>query len=573
MDEKVIDKILIPDEKASDSKGAKVQPNIWRTIVNSKVSKLATAAAVILIASVGIILLEKSATPLSAAEQQIQEIVMANEKYKGWVHVAHELFEANKPMTRPLVKAAFHINTVDGTTIYVGFENEDQQRIRYESPRNGVYAEYNSMANEIYFSDLPKIKTGHFIEMREVMQSQLSIGSALWNLKKRTGRDPYEIKTTKDGTFDRFDIVFLKNGQEQENIPASGSPITCSPAQGCPSPTSATLWVDPNTNLIHKVRSAIQSKTRVSIITYGEPAISDIHDLGVPRTAKVIDSRSTVDTKDVLDRLDNRIEAFGDYLAILTETPLKDDGTRDLDYCALNVLAQHGQMCLFNRYLVGADTNARHRPRQSVMGTPESWPMVDVNSVLTQLKDKFPCEFFIYDGNDLWSEFPLVPPTATKSSIRRFVDSSEARRGAPAKIWFGRLRYNSGPRTKMELLKKENGSNQIGLHIEYSQPPEWQQRLEQIYWLDPTRDDMPTSRIERDYTRDGKTVETEFESCYLDYSRLPDGRWYSTRWQMITTYNFGGKSRKLQREYNLYIYPHKKLDSDWFTNPFDRREE
>ena len=47
-------------------------PNIWRIIMNSKITKLATAAVVILAVVVGVTLIDRSATPAYAIEQTIQ---------------------------------------------------------------------------------------------------------------------------------------------------------------------------------------------------------------------------------------------------------------------------------------------------------------------------------------------------------------------------------------------------------------------------------------------------------------------------------------------------------------------
>jgi hypothetical protein len=47
-------------------------PNIWRIIMNSKITKLATAAVVILAVVVGVTLIDRSATPVYAIEQTIQ---------------------------------------------------------------------------------------------------------------------------------------------------------------------------------------------------------------------------------------------------------------------------------------------------------------------------------------------------------------------------------------------------------------------------------------------------------------------------------------------------------------------
>ena len=47
-------------------------PNIWRIIMNNKITKLTTAAMLILAVLLGIILIDKSATPAYAIDQTIQ---------------------------------------------------------------------------------------------------------------------------------------------------------------------------------------------------------------------------------------------------------------------------------------------------------------------------------------------------------------------------------------------------------------------------------------------------------------------------------------------------------------------
>jgi outer membrane lipoprotein-sorting protein len=62
-------KIQTTGEKALSSSES---PNIWRIIMNSKITKLATVAAVILAIVLGVILIDRSAAPAYAIEQTIQ---------------------------------------------------------------------------------------------------------------------------------------------------------------------------------------------------------------------------------------------------------------------------------------------------------------------------------------------------------------------------------------------------------------------------------------------------------------------------------------------------------------------
>jgi hypothetical protein len=84
--EKMIRELVLPPTKASDerilndalaaydnseTKKPAHEPNIWRIIMKNPMTKLATAAAVILIAALGLIFFEKSATPAWAIDETI----------------------------------------------------------------------------------------------------------------------------------------------------------------------------------------------------------------------------------------------------------------------------------------------------------------------------------------------------------------------------------------------------------------------------------------------------------------------------------------------------------------------
>jgi outer membrane lipoprotein-sorting protein len=76
-------------------------PNIWRTIMNSRITKFATVAVVILTIVLGVSLMDKSATPAYALEQTIQALRSVNSvlayctdwdgsKGKTWVKIDPE---------------------------------------------------------------------------------------------------------------------------------------------------------------------------------------------------------------------------------------------------------------------------------------------------------------------------------------------------------------------------------------------------------------------------------------------------------------------------------------------------
>jgi hypothetical protein len=69
---RVLNNLFQALEMRKKQKQVVTEPSIWRTIMKSKITKLAAAAVIILIAAFGIILLDKAVTPTYALEQTIE---------------------------------------------------------------------------------------------------------------------------------------------------------------------------------------------------------------------------------------------------------------------------------------------------------------------------------------------------------------------------------------------------------------------------------------------------------------------------------------------------------------------
>jgi len=71
-DKAVLDDVLKAFENSKSKKSAKLEPNIWRTIMKSRITKLATVAAVLLIVAATVTVLDHLAKPAYAIEQTIE---------------------------------------------------------------------------------------------------------------------------------------------------------------------------------------------------------------------------------------------------------------------------------------------------------------------------------------------------------------------------------------------------------------------------------------------------------------------------------------------------------------------
>jgi len=73
-DERILTSAEAALEKSIKTKPAALQPNIWRIIMKSRITKIAAAAVIILIAVIGLTLLDKSVTPAWAIEDTIKAL-------------------------------------------------------------------------------------------------------------------------------------------------------------------------------------------------------------------------------------------------------------------------------------------------------------------------------------------------------------------------------------------------------------------------------------------------------------------------------------------------------------------
>ncbi len=546
--------------------------------MRGKIMKIAIpsgiAAAVLL--AVGLWLTVQTSQPVSAAEQ-LKEVVKVNTAYKGWIHVVA------KPQLSSTVPSALkirlpslaheHINTIDGTSVKVK-EFKDERLIDFFSPPRKERITYSSKTGEIRIGSMSD-------EMCKAMAKSAStspsVSQYLAMLKKETGRDPYEVKRTRDGRTERYDIVPFKDAAEAKKCRAENSSFM--------SYSNLTVWVDPKSKLIQKLRIEQEGIIVVASFTYGEPVIKDIYSLGVPRDAKVIDSRLAQQVKVILDRLDGRaVKGFGDCVGVITVTGVLPDGRLDAKERVgfLHVYATNGDKWLANNYRIGKPRSKRGWPASAfaLAAPPKGWPRPDVKSLLRQIRHAATTRYVIINGSQGWMGWsnPRSPPFARlihpKEKTVRIADE-----GLGGVIWPNNYRNGwQNPGVKVKAISdKTRGRRLIGLHVERAeQIDQGMGRRETILWLDPTRDDMPVEKTRRIYDGKGKTVTTEVRTQYLEFARLPNGQWYPTRWReersQAPRNKKDGKPRISVQEYNLQIVPGMKLDDEWFTNPAERLE-
>jgi len=513
------------------------------------------AAGLVLVVIAAFVLL--SARPATAAEM-FREVIETNGAYKGWIHMTLGDLQIGDPSVLPkeippLKSGSQHVNTTDGTIVNV-IKFEDYFTVRFMSPPRGEYSEYDGKTNQLRIGTLADVTAK---SLRESASKSPTTLEGLLAILKEQQLEKLEIIRTENGLYDRYEIRLTEPETKARNDNATLF-------------KEAAIWVNRTTKLIEKAKMQMPKNVSFMVtFTYGEPVINDVYDVGVPRDAEVVNNRPKAAVQEVLDRLDKRYrQGFGDYVAIMTETPLREDGTLETDMCALHLFAQEAEAWLSCGYLVGMRQYRNGKPRQAIDLLP-GWPFPDKDTVLAAIRSAAPSEFIVSDGERTWHDYH----GEMKDKLKQMIPHERAQSSLPGKIWAGRSRMGLyGPDAKVELVADDQHPRLTGLRTETMIPvtPMTKQKEEDIRWIDSAHDDVIVEEIVKRYKLDGQTLEAEFCTQYLEQKQLLNGQWYPSHWKVTLTFWRDNRPKLSNiREYHLQIWPDIKLDRSWFT---DRRK-
>jgi hypothetical protein len=431
--------------------------------------------------------------------------------------------------------------------------------IEYNSYVRGETLEYDSTTNEIVVGSMAAI-TSEF--QKQMKDYPARLDSLLACMEKGLGVRSTIVTRSEEDRLERFDVTFTEMAKDY-----GAASIT---------PRRLTVWIDPQTRLIQRLCTVRNDSTEELSYQYGEPVIRDIYDLGVPRSAKIVDNRPSQTLQTLLDRFDSRYKkGFGDYAAVLVYVNQDSNGQYDRRAGNLTLFGQNGSAWFVMRYVfVTPDLEKKKFERLPKIIIPPEWESMKVEEWLKRAKEVGPWGFLIHDGQRTWSGMfdrqtnrYFFTAGEVKGISLQLLSLSKAKESLPGMLWLNKSNLDMyGPTAKAELVSDASHPKKIGIRSSTTiQRAAISQREEKIYWIDPSRDDLPVETIVCDYQPDGKAVETEYRTCYRDYAKLPNGQWYPTRWESIAR----GKNART-REYRLYLDTHFILNRSWFANPVGR---
>jgi hypothetical protein len=522
-------------------------------------------AAALLAAALLIVSLE-SPRQASAAEQ-LNAAVQATKAYKGWIKISAQFPQSMTApaSTQPLFAGAGSYKNTDGSFTYVHSTNptdptdHNPELAFWSVPRNEI-ATYFFATNEIHLNTMMDIQkqeiTGH--------PTPTTIAEIIDEQKRAFGIIPLAIKESVDGDLIRFDITLFASPEAAQKCATEYNMAFLG--------TSISVWVN-HDHLMTRMRLDDPHGPITFNYTYNVPDIHDLYDLGVPRSAKIVDERLTQNLQTLMDRLDAHAQkTFGNYTALLANYELDANNQPSPNYGFVFLYAVHDHQWLADKFRLFQKTKAGRKPRPGIVlqSPPANWPSPNLQTLLPILHDAAPVEYWIMSGKLGWRGF-LQEATLTYDT-ERVPDYQSAVdfqiKNVATKIWPSRINDDIGSASvHTDVLQDKDHPGLIGLHYV---------RIEKLdntdggstWWLDPKRDDMPVEYSWSLIDAHGKPTSSS-HTHYLKYAQLPNGQWYPTDWREDTSdlNPRTGKYTESADYYRLQILPSLQLDSSWFQEP------
>lgn len=479
--------------------------------------------------------------PASAAEA-LAEAAHATDQFDGWVHILEQA-----PGSKDF--AVRHINMRTTAWAWESHFNGKLALAEMYFPEKLEMVRYTSDSHEIKVGLIGSAIAG--LGKAQIQGFPLTLESLLANGPKVSMRHSSDDKLT------RFDLTFPPDDQK-----------TAAEQHRTLYPTSASVWVDPSSKLVQRSLVNSEGETREFHITYGDPNITDVYDLGVPRDTKVVDLRPVHEATALEDRLQQRSETgFGDYVALCarTSTDVRNGKQLGVDQ-RIEVYAASGAAYLAEDFHVGADSNHFFDLDPAVV---RNWPDLSMDLILNLLKNKMPVNFLVSDGKNIWRGYATVRDGIQSTKI----DAQLVLPGAtlPGVLWpANNLRVLFGVDGKTEIVADSAHPGLVGLKIDklYFMHAMNDTQLAQMYWFDPAKDDLSVESTEVYTSLNTHKVVLQHHNVFSAFAQTENGRWYPTRWQQLQRINdWPQGALETSWDTRVQLSTNKKLDAEWFLDP------
>ncbi len=508
------------------------------------------AAALALTA--GLLVMNATSQTVTAAEA-LTQAAQTSKSYKGWVHTRNTVAGED-----PNNYCVTHFNNETGAWVSE-VHSDGALEVEMYVPAEKEEVKYDSKTGEIRMGE---VYANFAVEWKKIVQQMpLTITEELKNSATA------KIRETREGDLNRFDLIpSTEMEKTRDHDPANDQP------------QQATTWADARTNLIQKIQVTTAGKIETCTYTYGNPEIRDIYDVGVPRNAKVLDSRPTQAVDELFARLEQRFQnGFGDFVAVETETQEGDDGKLEQGHGAVSLYATAGKAWLMERFLFGDRTDVQGKVTVHRPALPPGWPTPALNDVLAAVKDWnggkgwAPSEYAVSDGVKAWADMGPGPKTLQGEEASFY----RKHYTLPGHLWRTREAIGLfGADGKASLLADKDRPTLIALRTEQmtnGRDMKWQKDAS-TYWIDPARNDVPVETLLQIYQpvveagNSPPRIENEIHTIRTRFEKTGNGTWYPSEWR--TSFTQHGQTESVSGEQNhLQVWGGKTLPPEWFNPP------
>jgi hypothetical protein len=561
--------------RALESRAPAARPGVWRGwLIGGGV------AAAVAVACGTWMALEPRAVSAAAA---LQASTQATEAYRGWVHMTPEggpfpIQDAKRtgdgtPVT-DLKIGSMHINTADGTAVLV-CDAHGQPFIQMFSPALKKQFLYIGLTHELRIRPLLQDGSNSW---RDV---PLNITDVLASIKKVMAAAP-DIKETRDQGWQRFDLTY-EDASRKKAI-------------------QETIWVDPQSKRIEKMAAPVYGdfgeKVMVMKYTYGDPALKDIYDAGVPRDARVVEEVAETAPGDppcgklpniaalvkdesqdgaaIVARLKKRQDTDWGNFVMLECQQLKDPRRRQPEQGSISLVARQGDKAFAARHLVA--------PLAILVGGsgfPPHWPQPSLDEVLPMMKTSLPSAMEVINGASAWqgemqgNQPFAINPDARPEQIRKIEFQLGAvfwRAPQTMSITSNGQGLLDAP---VEVLRDPARPGLIVLHSEQRLPlalmPNWAKyHADRFVWIDPAHDDLTVESLQRTNTKTDE-LDSTIHEVVLEFGRLKNNAWFPAHWQYKSASPpEPGVTDSGYVEVWRQFFPENALPAEWYENPTPR---
>ncbi len=500
---------------------------------------IAAAAALVVITLV----IVSSSRPASAADNLATTLV-ANQGYKGWVHMTGSGIQEGEKITR-------HWNTQTGMSALID-EINGETTINVRDPKARTFQEYRSSTGRIRICELPAEEAGKLLQ--EAAQTPLMFSDIIEGMRSVLGEKSVTITQSIDNGMDRFDIHVDESAENRlwnDQLPPRKRWFG---TESVP----RHIWADRETKLIRDVTINEDDL----LFTYGAPEMTSLYDLGVPRDAKIYDTRTyhpTKETLDVLNRLKANVLPDG-IAAILTE---KDNKSLSFRLSTHTETKSYGR--IYDKVVLGESGE------QGVLAIPADWTGVGADEFLRRAIATIPHQemtlidavgvsgFKVRIFDDTGKLRGTTGPTRPLSPIFDGLSMGSPTYGVPM---LPALSSGGASGDQVELFTDKDHPGQLALHFTWHYDNPDNPASESWLWLDPRQNDRPISIVTNANKISNappfQTLITHTEAQFSDFTTLPGAppRTYPAT-VIATTYTPGPDGK-------LTIQSHEKATFHYF---------